>query len=185
MKQDLHRSSIRLPGADYANAGAYFVTICAAEGREIFGSVEGGQVLLTELGKVVRGCLVQIPKHFANATLKEFVIMPNHLHAILALGVGARYIVPFDQRARTPEAFQKPVKASIPTIVRAFKAAVTRQAGKELGRAGQEIWQRNYFERVIRDGKEFADASRYIGENPMKWEWDHENPWRKSVPIGS
>jgi REP element-mobilizing transposase RayT len=185
MEKELHRRSIRLPGADYAEAGAYFVTICAAERREIFGSIENGLVLLSELGKIVRGCLVQIPNHFANATVKEFVVMPNHLHAIIALGVGARYIVPFDQRARTLEEFQKPVKGSIPTTVRAFKAAVTRQAGKELGWSGREIWQRNYFERVIRDGKEFGDASRYVAENPMRWEWDAENPRCKSEPSGS
>ncbi len=60
-------------------------------------------------------------------------------------------------------------------IVRSFKSIVARRAHKELRWTGP-IWQRNYFERVLRDGKEFSDASRYIAENPMKWEWDRENP---------
>ncbi len=178
-KKELHRRSIRLPGADYTEAGGYFVTICTAQKQEILGSIQNGQVLLSALGGIVRGCLVQVPNHFAHASIKEYVVMPNHVHVIIALGVGARYIVPLHQRARTPERFQKPVKGSIPTIIRTFKAAVVREAGKELNMHGEEIWQRNYFERVLRNGQEHADASRYVMENPMRWEWDAENPKRK------
>jgi putative transposase len=176
---ELHRRSIRLPGAVYTEAGGYFVTICTTQRREIFGTIKNGEVLLTELGKIVRACLVQIPNHFAHASIKEFVVMPNHLHVNIALGVGARYIVPLHRRARKPEQFQKPVKGSIPTIIRTFKAAVVRQAKKELNMRGQEIWQRNYFERVVRSGQEYADASRYVMENPMRWESDAENPGHK------
>jgi putative transposase len=111
--------------------------------------------------------------------------MPNHLHGIIGLTVGARYIVPLDRRARTPEKFQKPVKSSIPTIVRTFKAAVARRARKELETGSSDIWQRNYFERVLRGGKEYADASRYILENPVRWEWDKENPERRIKPSGT
>jgi putative transposase len=178
-KREHHRRSIRLPGADCTEAGGYFITVCTAERKEIFGSIENGQVLLTELGIIVRACLIQIPNHFAHASISEYVVMPNHVHVIIALGVGARYIVPSHERARSPERFQKPVKASIPTIIRTFKAAVVRQAGKELGMSGPEIWQRNYFERVLRDGQEYADASRYVMENPMRWEWDAENKRRR------
>ncbi len=109
-KKEFHRRSIRLPGADYTEAGGYFVTICAAQRQEIFGSIENGQIVLSKLGKIVRACLVQIPNHFAHASIKEYVVMPNHVHVIIALGVGARYIVPLHKRPRTPEAFQKPVK---------------------------------------------------------------------------
>jgi putative transposase len=174
-----HRRSIRLQGADYREAGGYFVTICTAQSQEIFGAIENGEVLLSELGNIVRGCLVQIPNHFAHASISEYVVMPNHVHVIIALGVGARYIVPLHEGARSPEGFQKPVKGSIPTIVRTFKAAVVRQASKELDIHGLEIWQRNYFERVLRDGQEYADACRYVMENPMRWEWDAENLRRK------
>jgi len=125
--------------------------------------------------------------------------MPNHLHGIIVLGgmprpitptdpgtakVGARYIVPFVGKARRAESFQKPTKASIPTIVRAFKAAVTRVARESLLKRLPQIWQRNYFERVLRDGQEYADASRYILENPKKWEWDKQNPHAKRLPSG-
>jgi REP-associated tyrosine transposase len=178
-KGEHHRRSIRLLGADYTEPGGYFVTVCAAQRREIFGSIENGEIRLSGLGRIVRACLVQIPNHFAHASVKEYVVMPNHVHVILVLSVGARYIVPLPERARTPEQFQKPVKGSIPTIIRTFKAAVVRQANKELNTHGQEIWQRNYFERVLRSGQEYADASRYVMENPMRWESDAENPSHK------
>jgi putative transposase len=76
------------------------------------------------------------------------------------------------------------VRGSIPTVVRTFKAAVARRAKKELGIGGDEIWQRNYFEQVLRDGKECSDAIRYILENPQRWEWDKENPERRDEPRG-
>jgi putative transposase len=152
-EKKFHRRSIRLRRADYSEAGAYFVTICAAGRRDIFGKIDDGRTTLSALGEIVRAFWVQIPAHFPVASLKEFVVMPNHLHGIIGLVVGARYIVPLDQRARTPEQFQKPVKGSIPTIVRTFKAAVTRRAKKGLGIGSDDVWQRNYFERVLRDGK--------------------------------
>jgi putative transposase len=180
-----HRRSIRLHGADYSEPGAYFVTICTAERRNIFGKIDEGRAVVSLLGEIARACWVQIPAHFPAASLKEFVVMPNHLRGIIGLSVGARYIVPLDPSARRPERFQKPVKGSIPTIVRTFKAAVARRAKKELGMDGDDIWQRNYFERVLRDGKEYADASKYILENPMRWEWDEENRDRRIKPSGS
>src|SRR5229473_40401 len=126
------RRSIRLRGADYSEPGAYFITICAAQRRNIFGNIDGGRVVLSPLGEIVRACWIEIPEHFARASAEQFVVMPNHLHGIIGLTVGARYIVPLDRAARMPEKFQKPAKGSIPTIIRTFKAAVARRARKEL-----------------------------------------------------
>ena len=175
------RRSIRLPGADYTEAGGYFITVCAAERRSIFGRVAEGRVALSPLGEICNQCVLGIPAHFAHVRVVEFVVMPNHLHAVLVLHVGARYIVPGDRGTRTPERFQQPVAGSVPTIVRTLKAAVTRRAGSELKWAGGEIWQRNYYERVLRDGKEYAETSRYVAENPLRWEWDRENLQQKQV----
>lgn len=189
-ENDHRRRSIRLYGADYSEPGGYFLTVCAAGRKQIFGRIDLDHAMLSPLGEIVRQCWMQIPEHFQQASLAEFVVMPNHLHGIIALRsrkrngegrVGARYIVSSSVQAHTPERFQKPVRGSIPTIVRTFKAAVTRAAQKSLGWKG-EIWQRNYFERVLRDGKEYADASRYILENPMRWKWDKENAKREANP---
>jgi putative transposase len=174
-----------LLGADYSEPGAYFITICAAERRSIFGAIGDGKVTLSALGRLVQACWLEIPEHFSHASIKEFVVMPNHLHGIVSLTVGARYIVPLDQRTRTPEAFERPVTGSIPTIVRTFKAAVSREARKVLGLDGHAIWQRNYFECVLRDGGEYKNASRYILENPMRWGWDRENPQSRIESSGT
>ena len=175
-EEKFHRRSIRLRAADYSEPGAYFITICTAQRRSIFGKIDKERVVLSPLGEIVRACWIKIPEHFAGASAEQFVVMPNHLHGTIGLTAGARYIVPVDRTARTIERFQKPVKGSIPTVVRTFKAAIARRGRKELGVGSNEIWQRNYFERVLRDGKEYADASRYIFENPQRWEWDRENP---------
>jgi putative transposase len=177
-EKELHRRSIRIAGGDYSRPGCYFVTICAAFRRNVFGTVEDGKVVLSSLGEIVRSCWARIPEHFPNARTNEYVIMPNHLHGIIGLGVGARYIVPSDPGERIKEAFQKPTRGTIPTIVRTFKAAVTRNARSELKMANEMIWQSNYFERVLRDGREVAIAVRYIAENPARWMWDEENAER-------
>ena len=179
-------------GVDYSDPGGYFLTICAAGRKHIFGRINGDRLVLSPLGNIVRKCWFQLPEHFPQASLNEFVVMPNHLHGIIALTlgtrrvpapVGARYIVPSSENAHMPERFQKPVEGSIPTIVRVFKAAVTREARASLGWK-DEIWQRNYFERVLRDGKDYANASRYVLENPMRWKWDRENAGREAKTKG-
>ncbi len=171
-----HRS-IRLKGHDYSAPGLYFVTICAGMKRCIFARVAAARVELTAFGRIARDSWVAIPSHFARVNLYGFVIMPNHMHGLIEIGcqVGAQHAAPL--LGLPPDESRRHVvkPGSLSVIVRSFKAAVTMRARKELDWKG-EIWQRNYFERVIRDGQEFSDASRYIAENPMKWEWDRENP---------
>jgi REP element-mobilizing transposase RayT len=165
--------SIRLKGRDYTEPDAYFVTICAYERRCVFGQILEAGFVPNELGQIARACWVAIPHHFPQVTLQEFAIMPNHLHGIVAL---TRFVAA-QHRCALPESSSRiGVKAgSLGAIVRSFKAIVARRAHEELGWKGP-IWQRNYYERVLRDGREFSNASRYIAENPMKWEWDRENP---------
>jgi putative transposase len=171
--------SIRLKEYDYSAAGFYFVTICASERKCVLGAFHEGQIELSVLGETVRECWLAIPLHFAKVKLHEFVIMPNHLHGIVEIvAVGAQHAAPLlgkDSDVRNP-AFVK--HGSLGATVRSFKAAVTRKARRELGWNG-DVWQRNYFERVLRHGKEIADAGRYIAENPMMWELDQENPMRR------
>ena len=124
-------------------------------------------MILSRLGELIRECWVRIPEHFQNAAIEEFIVMPNHLHGIVGLSVGTRYIVPFDGNARETERFQAPAHGSIPTIVRTYKAAVTRLAREALGVASATVWQKNCFERIVREEEEYAATCRYIAQNPM------------------
>ena len=162
------RRSIRLPDFDYSQIGQYFLTICAFEMRCIFGKVEERKVRLSRIGEIARELWLGIPSHFYEVTVEPFVVMPNHLHAILTIRRRARHAVPL-QEEHHPEGFRKPVEGSVPTIIRSYKSAVTKRVRETLQGKTMDVWQSNYFERVLRDGKEFGDASRYILENPLRW----------------
>jgi len=169
------RRSIRLPGFDYSNAGTYFVSLCADGRRSIFGRITQGQVRLSQCGRLARRCWMELPAHFDNVQLGSFVVMPNHVHGIvLVLGRAGTAC-----RAPTSERFGKPRRGSLPTIVRSFKSAVTRNARRHLGLTGQTIWQRGYFEHVVRNEAALERINAYIASNPETWHIDSENPHRE------
>jgi len=160
--------SIRLPGADYTRAGLYFLTICSFERSCIFAETCEAQARLKPVGFLIQACWFEILKHFRMVHPQEFIVMPNHFHGIVQIGC---------QQGRGDAA---PLQRSpLSTIVRSFKSAVTKRAHQEL-RFDGEVWQRRYFERIIRPGQELEIARAYILENPRKWEWDRENPHRRS-----
>ena len=175
-----HRRSIRLPGYDYTQAGAYFVTVCTWNRECLFGDVVDGEMRLNELGEIVRACWHEIPDHFPHVGSDEFVIMPNHVHGILVIVetnvVGARHAVPLQNQCT--EQFGKPLAGSIPTIIRSFKSAVTKRINDLRGTPGVSVWQRNYYEHVIRDEESLNRIRQYIVENPRRWHLDRENPDR-------
>jgi putative transposase len=166
--------SIRLKGYDYASEGLYFITICSDKKRCVFGRIIDSSAVLSPAGLIVRECWVAIPLHFGRTRLHEFVIMPNHLHGIVEIfaELGRSSAAPL---RGTDAAMQA---GSLGAIVRSFKAAATKRIRERFNK-NAPVWQRNYFERVIRDGEEFSTARRYILENPARWEWDGENPERK------
>jgi putative transposase len=168
--QKRHRHSIRLPHYDYAQPGAYFVTIVAWHRESLFGKIVNEEMRLSDYGKVVEACWQEIPSHFPNVNLGAYIVMPNHVHGVLMIHAGRGTIY----RAPTQEQFQKPVPRSIPTIIRTFKASVTRRIGREYNSTG--IWQRNYYEHVIRNAKDLQNKTDYINANPLLWEQDDENP---------
>lgn len=179
MNEDAHasdtRRSIRLSHADYSAAGIYFVTICAFERRLAFGAIREQVLSQSRLGILVRDCWLAIPWHFGRVKLDQFVIMPNHLHGLLVFypSVGAQHC------CAIPERRGREVKPqSLGAVVRSFKAIVTRRAHEELGWCGP-VWQRNYYERIVRDSQELSDTQKYIVENPLRWELDKDNPARK------
>ena len=166
-----HRRSIRVKGYDYSSEGAYYVTIVAYHRDCIFGEIKDEEVHLNDFGNIADKCWREIPNHFRNVELGAYVIMPNHMHGIIMINDNRRGTI---YRAPTQEQFQKPVSGSIPTIIRTYKAAVTRRIGREHNATG--IWQRNYYEHIVRDEKDLQNKTDYIEANPMLWDKDDNNP---------
>ena len=152
-----HRRSVRLVSHNYSDPGSYFVTICAFEKRCYFGSIENFEVRLSLVGTIINKCWHSIPTWFPSVTLDHFVIMPNHLHAILVL----------DQR----DSNTKP-PASLSTIVRSFKSACTRHFDQQAATEPKNIWQRNYHEHIIRSRRRLFELRQYILDNPTNWHLD-------------
>lgn len=173
------RSSIRLRGFDYSQAGVYFVTVCTHDRGCLFGEIRHGTMQLNEAGSIVRQCWLETPRHFPGVELQAYVVMPNHIHGVVAIFRRARHAVPLRDTKSKVEAFGKPIAGSLPTIIRSFKAAVSKRVRAMRRLPTTQIWQRNYYERVIRTGDEFDEVSRYIWENPKAWEFDEENPNRR------
>jgi REP element-mobilizing transposase RayT len=176
--QGRHRRSIRLKGYDYSQAGGYYVTIVSLWRECLFGEVVDGGMRVNALGKIVQDCWEEIPVHFPNVVVDMFVVMPNHVHGIIihekefSVVVGAQHAAPLHapQQGMTPNV--RP--GSLRAIVRSFKSAVTRRAGRELNSAN--IWQRNYYEHIIRDQADYERIAGYILANPVNWNDDEENP---------
>ena len=171
-----HRRSIRLKGYDYSQAGAYYVTIVTYQRDCLFGDIMNKEMILNDFGKVADECWSAIPEHFPLVELGAYVVMPNHVHGIIVIhdGRGTIYRVP------TIEQFGKPTVGSLPTIVRTYKAAVTRRIGREHNATG--IWQRNYYEHIIRDEKDMQNKTDYIESNPSLWDKDDNNPRNLQIP---
>jgi len=228
-RQNKNRQSIRLKEFDYSAPGWYFVTICIKKRAHYFGHTENGKMILSDIGKNAAQCWLEIPKHYPNTVLNEFTIMPNHLHGIINIVVGAQYLVPFNampdstqhlvpdpmpdsmgvqsmrvqdgmrigvQSTRVQDIeplrdsvgvkniesqrdemrenkFQHIIPGSIGAIVRGFKIGVTKWCRNN--KHEYFAWQRNFYERIIRDERELNNVRNYIMNNPVNWENDIEN----------
>jgi REP element-mobilizing transposase RayT len=189
-----HRHSIRLQNYDYSQAGAYFVTVCAQDRKCLFGDIANGEMALNDYGLAVQDEWMKTAEIRSEIQLGEFVVMPNHFHGILIVGdaprrgTACRALVDDEVRhegmvrqegtaRRAPtERFGQPIPGSLPTIVRAFKSAVTKHINEIRRSPGAAIWQRNYYEHVIRNEADYRQIAEYIANNPRRWEEDALHP---------
>jgi REP element-mobilizing transposase RayT len=181
--QKHQRRSIRLPEYDYSQPGAYYVTIVAWQRDCLFGEVMEGEMRLTKFGLVAKQQWEKLPRRFPNIELGAFVIMPNHMHGIIVIinGRGTAgnrndHDRELSRRAPTREQFQKPVKGSVPTIIRSYKSAVAYRINLMRGTEDIPVWQRNYYEHIIRNEQDLQNKTDYIEANPKLWYEDDENP---------
>ena len=197
-----HRRSIRLKGYDYSKAGAYFVTMCSWQRECLFGEIDNDVMVLNECGRIVESVWCGLPEHFPNIHLDEFIIMPNHFHGIIFINEsvgamptarpgldvnGANIGIANEPNGGRPVGIEQqigrpvgiaptgPVPGSIGAIMAQFKSNVTKRINRFRNNPGCPVWQRNYFERVIRNENELSRAREYIANNPLKWSLDSEN----------
>lgn len=184
-----NRHTVRLPGYDYAQAGGYFVTLITWHRENSLCAIQGEQVVLSGIGTVAQAEWLRLEKRFPYLAVDEFVIMPNHVHGILILrsadGVRARQ----DNTGRDHERFASPLQPvpgsaqpkgtgcqTLGAIVGAYKSSVSKRAHYILDNPGIPIWQRNYYEHVIRSENELHKIREYIRDNPLQWALDEESP---------
>ncbi len=176
-----HRRSIRLHTWDYANSGAYFVTLVAHGRAALFGDVVDGDIRLNALGEIAQACWVEITMHFAQVELDAFVVMPNHVHGVLVIlndastDVGATDSV-------APTRPNGPLPGSLGAIIGQYKSVVTKRI-RQLPHAPIHIWQRSYYERIIRNEREWQAVRDYIAMNPAQWANDAENPTKIALLL--
>lgn len=174
-----HRRSIRLPGYDYATPGAYFVTICARDRECIFGEIQGaGEMCLNDTGHIVMECWNAIPAHFPHVMVDTFIVMPNHIHGIVRL-VGVKHSRSSANASPLPADVPPPngtQPGSLAAIVQNFKSVSTRKINAQRAMSGVPVWQRNYWERIIRNDAELGHVRQYIANNLARWACDRANP---------
>jgi len=185
----LRRGSTRIRGYDYSAPGAYFVTLCARGKECVFGEVVDGEARLNETGTIIEVEWFRSADIRQEIALDAFIVMPNHLHGIVIInpkrvgahgsapsqdslsgGVGAHGRAPLQRRS-----------CSLGSFVAGFKASATKRINDVRGTPGRAVWQRNYYEHVIRGDDDLARIRTYITENPLRWELDEENPRRREA----
>jgi len=162
------RRSIRLKNYNYSQPGWYFVTICTYQNSMFFGDIEDGRMMFDEAGNITYKYWKNIPNHFLHVQLDDFIIMPNHIHGIIVINeVGAKNFSPLHEIVNNK--FQSPSK-TIGSIIRGFKIGVTKWFRNNTDI--YKVWQRNYYEHIIRDEIDLNRIRKYIIENPLKWHDD-------------
>ena len=172
-QQTRNRKPLRLPAYDYASPGAYFITAVTHQ-RSLLFEDQAIRSIVQETWQV-------LPHHFLGVSLDAFVVMPNHLHGIIVVSVvGARSPRPSVPRPQTKEGAETaPLRLQRPTlgqVVAYFKYQATKRINLHRGIPGAPIWQRNYYEHVVRDEEDLDRIRLYTQNNPAQWELDAENP---------
>ena len=180
-----HRHSLRLKNFDYAQTGAYFVTVVTQHRICLFSDIINSEAQLSAAGTMLQAVWSELPIHYSGIKTDVFVVMPNHFHGIIFL-VGA-----------TPRGCPSPGQAqglvptamSLPDVLHRFKTLATKRYTDGVKQSGWSpfagrLWQRNYYEHVIRDEESLNRIRQYIADNPMHWEFDPENPDTKTLNKG-
>jgi putative transposase len=207
-----HRRSIRLKGHDYTAAGAYYITICTWDRGCLFGEIDNGEMQLNESGLILQCEWLHTPLVRSYVELDAFIIMPNHIHGIIIIRntpdaanagnidgvmVGAtRRVAPTDPDNISGPSTQQvtdaekcmprgPQSGSIGAMIGQFKSMATKRINAIRVTPGSPVWQRGYYERIIRNQSEFDRIRHYIINNPLNWTSDIEHPPNAAGTTGA
>ena len=158
------RKSNRLKGYDYSQQGYYYVTICTRNREESLGGIEDNHMILNDYGEIAKNTWLEIPNHFPNIAIDEFTIMPNHVHGIIVI-VGGADLRPLHNN---------PTKMPLSTVIHGFKSSTTRKI-HALCKTINPVWQRNYYDHIIRNEESLHKIREYIRSNIFTWVCDREN----------
>ena len=169
------RKKNRLEDYDYSQDGYYFVTICTKNMVERFGEIRDDKMILSPIGEIVDQCWQAIPEHFPNVELDEYVVMPNHVHGVIVIennnDVGVQNFEPLHDKINK---FQHIIPRSLGSIIRGFKIGVTKYCRNN--NCGNVVWQRNFYDHIIRNERSLTRIREYIHNNPSQWASDRNNP---------
>jgi len=170
------RRTIRLKKYDYSSDASYYVTICTTGNNMIFGEIKNGRMLLNEYGIIARKEWIKTARIRTYVDLDTFIILPDHIHGIIVIKNQkfdqCRGMACHAQPIRSTfvnRKFSNPIKQSLSSIIGSYKSSVTREINKVKSRPGLTVWQRNFYERIIRNEKELLAARKYIINNPKKY----------------
>jgi putative transposase len=167
--QKYHRRSIRKEGYDYSLAGAYFVTMVTQHREYLFGEVVNDEMRENQYGKIVRHAWIDLISHYPQVTLDAFVIMPNHTHGIVSINeIDEVYRCKGGSQTRP----YKMIQHGLPEFVRAFKSFSARRINQLRNMLGVAVWQRSFYDRIIRNDWELHNIREYIQTNPQRWQDD-------------
>ncbi len=187
-KLTLSRRSIRLKGYDYSQTGAYFVTICTQNWLHLFGEIANEAMVLNDAGMMVVKWWNELRNKFQDIELDEFVVMPNHFHGILQIfdvnAVGAdQRVCPRVYPDNVGEHKEKGKHIGLPLhrMMQWFKTMSTNEYIRNVRNNHwtpfiKKLWQRNYYDHIVRNENELNRIREYIIINPMQWHCDRENP---------
>jgi putative transposase len=172
MTEYRRRNTLRYVGYDYTNAGAYFVTFRVHRGLHLFGEVVNGVMILSPLGRIADQCWVEFAERHTDARVDVHVIMPNHGHVLLWL-MGASELADPAAASKTRK-FGDAIAGSLSSLMGAYKSAVTQQAVNRGLIAAPPLWQRNFYDHIVRGDQELERIREYIRQNPARWQHGRE-----------
>jgi len=167
-----NRHTIRTKGYDYRTPGAYFVTLCTKPRIPLFGNITDGRMRLNRFGIIARRCWLETHIHFPNVRVDEFIVMPDHVHALIVIRETDR-CKPYKpiQSVRTSAWPNGPLPGSLGAIVGSYKSAVSKEINRLRNTPGAKIWLRNYHEHILWNRTSLERVRLYIRNNPRKaWE---------------